>query len=121
MIIDIVTRWKHRTRFFTGPFTENDGANPDDFDLPMFAIGSLLDGYRDAAVDIFQRLKAKGVRTKLAMSPSSHTLPDEASPGPRWEWRQEVKNRFSPVRLFIFGINFNVFHCCIIVFYKAAK
>ena len=56
----------------------------------MFAIGSLLDGYRDAAVQIYEHLDSKGVPCKLAISPSTHTLPDVASPGPLWDWREEA-------------------------------
>ena len=79
--------WTNRTQFFNGPFSN---ANPDDFTLPVFVIGSLLDGYRDAPLAIYEKLKAKGVRVKLAMTPSTHTLMDYASPGPTWEWRAEV-------------------------------
>lgn len=83
--------WKDRTKFFWGPF---DAQNPDDLTLPIFAIGSLLDGYRDGAVDIYKRLKAKGVPTKLAMGPSNHSLMDYASPGPTWDWQLEVSRWF---------------------------
>jgi predicted acyl esterase len=79
--------WRNRTAFFNGPFTDG---NPDDFSLPTFAIGSLLDGYRDAAVQIYDKLRAKNVPAKLAMSPSVHTLPDQATPGPLWDWKEEA-------------------------------
>ena len=84
--------WQNRTAFFNGPFT---ASNPDDFSLPVFVIGSLLDGYRDAAVQLYERLKAKGVFCKLAISPSTHTLPDEAVPGPLWDWREEAVKWFT--------------------------
>ena len=79
--------WTDRTAFFNGPFTPT---NPDDFAMPVLVIGSLLDGYRDAPLAIYEKLKAKQVRVKLAMSPSTHTLMDYAVPGPAWEWRAEV-------------------------------
>jgi uncharacterized protein len=79
--------WTQRTAFFNGPFTRT---NPDDFAMPVFVIGSLLDGYRDAPIAIYEKLKAKNVRVKLAMTPSTHTLMDYAVPGPIWEWRGEV-------------------------------
>jgi uncharacterized protein len=79
--------WTNRTQFFNGPFS---ATNPDDFTLPVFVIGSLLDGYRDAPLAIYEKLKAKRVPVKLAMTPSTHTLMDVAVPGPVWEWRAEV-------------------------------
>lgn len=79
--------WTDRTAFFNGPFTRT---NPDDFAMPVFVIGSLLDGYRDASLAIYEKLKAKNVPVKFAMTPSTHTLMDYAVPGPVWEWRGEV-------------------------------
>lgn len=79
--------WTKRTEFFYGPFTKK---NPDDFNVPVFAIGSLLDGYRDSPIEIYNKLKAKGVPVKVAMSPSTHSLMDYAEPGPQWEWRSEA-------------------------------
>ncbi len=83
--------WTNRTLFFSGPYDDN---NPDDYSLPTFAIGSLLDGYRDAAVQIYDWLKAKKVPVKLAMSPSNHALPDQVYPGPAWDWKEEAAGWF---------------------------
>lgn len=79
--------WTDRTKFFNGPFTST---NRDNFTMPVFVIGSLLDGYRDAPLAIYEKLKAKRVPVKMAMSPSTHTLMDQTYPGPAWEWRAEV-------------------------------
>jgi len=79
--------WTNRTAFFSGPFSPS---NPDDFTMPVFVIGSLLDGYRDSAVALYEKLKAKNVSVKMAMTPSTHSLMDYVSPGPTWEWRAEV-------------------------------
>ncbi|MBM4361076.1 MAG: CocE/NonD family hydrolase, partial [Deltaproteobacteria bacterium] len=79
--------WTDRTAFFNGPFNRT---NPDDYAVPTFVIGSLLDGYRDAPLDMYEKLKAKGVPVKFAMGPSNHSLPDSVSPGPLWDWKIDV-------------------------------
>lgn len=83
--------WTDRTKFINGPFNNQ---NPNDYNLPTFVIGSLMDGYRDSTTVIYENLKNKGAPVKFAMGPSNHSLMDYASPGPNWEWRNEVSRWF---------------------------
>ena len=83
--------WTERLRFINGPFTKS---YPFSYNMPTFVIGSLLDGYRDAAVQLYQTLKTNQVCVKFAMSPGDHTIPDETYIPNLWEWREPVVEWF---------------------------
>lgn len=53
--------------------------------IPIFAVASLLDGYRDYAIDMLNHVKSPML---VAMGPQNHAWPN-AAPGPRYEWRQQ--------------------------------
>lgn len=70
-----------------GSFWEKDRSlqtNYNAIKIPVFAFASLLDGYRDYAIDIMDHVKSP---TRLAMGPQNHAWPD-SPPGPTYEWKQ---------------------------------
>lgn len=56
-------------------------------DVPAFLIGGMLDGYRDSIPRMLERAKAP---VKALIGPWNHTWPDNAEPGPAYEWRVEA-------------------------------
>jgi uncharacterized protein len=59
----------------------------DAIDIPCFLIGGLLDGYRDAIPRMLDSLHAP-VRAEIG--PWEHAWPDNGTPGPNREWREEA-------------------------------
>jgi predicted acyl esterase len=56
-------------------------------DIPVYLIGGLLDGYRDTVPRLLEKLHgpARGV-----VGPWEHDWPDNGTPGPNYEWRQDA-------------------------------
>ncbi|MDQ3825163.1 MAG: CocE/NonD family hydrolase [Actinomycetota bacterium] len=54
-------------------------------DVPVYAIGSLLDGYHDFVVHMLANVKTP---MKGEMGPWNHAWPHTGAPGPDYEWRQ---------------------------------
>jgi hypothetical protein len=55
--------------------------------IPSFLIGGQLDGYRDAVPRMLDSLHAP---VKGLIGPWNHSFPDDAVPGPGYEWREEA-------------------------------
>ncbi len=55
--------------------------------IPCFLIGGQLDGYRDAVPRMLDSVRAP---VKALMGPWKHDFPHDASPGPRYEWREQA-------------------------------
>jgi predicted acyl esterase len=55
--------------------------------VPCFLIGGQLDGYRDAVPRMLDSVRAP---VKALMGPWKHDFPHAASPGPRYEWREQA-------------------------------
>jgi putative CocE/NonD family hydrolase len=55
--------------------------------VPCFLIGGQLDGYRDAVPRMLDSVRAP---VKALMGPWKHDFPHNASPGPRYEWREQA-------------------------------
>jgi predicted acyl esterase len=53
--------------------------------IPAFLIGGQLDGYRDALPRMLDSLHAP---VKALLGPWNHSFPDDAEPGPEYEWRE---------------------------------
>ena len=72
-----------------GPFWRANAPlyRPEAIRVPVFLIGSLLDGYRDAVPRFLEGLK---VPVKAVMGPWNHSWPDDGVPGPNFEWRREA-------------------------------
>jgi len=57
--------------------------------VPIYAIGGLLDGYRDYAVGILDHVKTP---VKAEFGPWNHAWPNDGSPGPRYDnWQAAVR------------------------------
>ncbi len=56
-------------------------------EIPMYLIGGLLDGYRDSVPRMLDAAKAP---VTAVMGPWNHSFPDNAEPGPGFEWRREL-------------------------------
>lgn len=55
--------------------------------IPSFLIGGQLDGYRDAVPRMLDSLRAP---VKALLGPWNHSFPDDAVPGPGYEWREQA-------------------------------
>jgi len=55
--------------------------------IPVYLIGGLLDGYRTAMMRIFENLQ---VPIKMEMGPWDHSCPDDGTPGPNYDYLQNV-------------------------------
>ncbi len=55
--------------------------------IPAFLIGGQLDGYRDAVPRMLDSLHAP---VKALLGPWNHSFPDNAVPGPGYEWREQA-------------------------------
>lgn len=53
--------------------------------VPSFLIGGQLDGYRDAVLRMLDSVQAP---VKGLLGPWNHSFPDNAVPGPGYEWRE---------------------------------
>jgi hypothetical protein len=59
----------------------------DRIQIPCYLIGGLLDGYRDSIPRMLENMK---VPVKAEIGPWNHAWPDDGTPGPNYEWRQEA-------------------------------
>jgi putative CocE/NonD family hydrolase len=73
--------WEKKSQSFTYPLN-----------TPAFLIGGLLDGYRDTIPEILRRSHLASSKTpvKALIGPWNHSWPDNAEPGPPFEWRKEA-------------------------------
>jgi putative CocE/NonD family hydrolase len=55
--------------------------------VPSFAIGGLLDGYRDFAIDMIAHLKAP---SKAQIGPWNHAYPNDGEPGPNYDFYDDA-------------------------------
>ena len=55
--------------------------------IPAFLIGGQLDGYRDAVPRMLDSLRSP---VKALLGPWNHSFPDDAVPGPAYEWREQA-------------------------------
>ncbi len=53
--------------------------------IPIYAVGALLDGYRDSVPDMLSNMS---VPIKAEMGTQNHAFPHNGEPGPTYEWRQ---------------------------------
>ena len=74
-----------------GPFWRGPVRPLREITTPTFLIGGLLDGYRDNVPDMLTQSKAP---IKAIVGPWNHTYPNDASPGPQVEWRDQAVRWF---------------------------
>lgn len=55
--------------------------------IPVYLIGGYYDGYRDTIPRMMMRLKSP---VKALLGPWNHTYPNDATPGPEFEWRESA-------------------------------
>jgi predicted acyl esterase len=60
--------------------------NYEAIQIPIYLFGGLLDGYRDSIPRMLENMK---VPIKAELGPYNHGWPDNAVPGPSYEWRHE--------------------------------
>ena len=58
--------------------------HPERVTIPVYLIGGLLDGYRDAVLRLLASLRGP---VKAEIGPWEHDWPDTGVPGPNYEWR----------------------------------
>ncbi len=71
-----------------GDFWQKDRSLISDYsalNIPVYAVGGLLDGYRDSVPDM---LENTAVPMKAEMNTHNHAFPHNGAPGPTYEWRQ---------------------------------
>ncbi len=61
--------------------------HPEQITIPVYLIGGLLDGYRDAVPRLLESLR---VPIKAEIGPWEHDWPDNGTPGPNYEWRSRA-------------------------------
>ena len=61
--------------------------NYEAIQVPCYLLGGLLDGYRDSIPRMLENMK---VPIKAELGPYNHAWPDNAIPGPNYEWRHEL-------------------------------
>jgi len=59
----------------------------DSIQIPVYLIGGFYDGYRDNLPRMMMNLKSP---VKALLGPWNHTYPNEAEPGPEFEWRESA-------------------------------
>jgi len=72
-----------------GAFWRQESArfHPGSLRVPVYVIGGLLDGYRDSVSRLLETAKGP---VRAAVGPWGHDWPDNGTPGPNYEWRQEA-------------------------------
>ena len=70
--------WRKNRSLFT---------NYASINIPIYAIGGLLDGYRDFVPEMLTHMQ---VPIKAEMGPWNHAFPHTGLPGPNYEWRQSA-------------------------------
>jgi len=68
-----------------GVFWRDQKRNLDAIPVPVFIIGSFMDGYRDTVPRFLEHLKTP---VKAIVGPWEHHYPHDANPGPEFEWRE---------------------------------
>jgi predicted acyl esterase len=61
--------------------------HPERVTIPVYLIGGLLDGYRDAVLRLLASLPGP---VKAEIGPWEHDWPDHGFPGPNYEWRSRA-------------------------------
>ncbi len=76
-----------------GPFWRSHSLRwqEEKIQVPVYLIGGLLDGYRDTVPRLLENLR---VPVKGVVGPYEHDFPDNAEPGPTYEWRHEAVRWF---------------------------
>jgi uncharacterized protein len=59
----------------------------DSIQIPVYLIGGFYDGYRDNLPRMMTHLKSP---VKALLGPWNHTYPNDAEPGPEFEWRESA-------------------------------
>lgn len=59
----------------------------DSIQIPVYLIGGFYDGYRDNLPRMMMHLKSP---VKALLGPWNHTYPNDAEPGPEFEWRESA-------------------------------
>ncbi|MGH9649114.1 MAG: CocE/NonD family hydrolase, partial [Terriglobales bacterium] len=77
-----------------GPFWRSHSLRwqPEKIQVPVYLIGGQLDGYRDTPLRLLENLRSP---VKAVMGPYQHDWPDNAEPGPTYEWRHEAVRWFN--------------------------
>jgi hypothetical protein len=72
-----------------GPFWRNHSLRwqYEKINIPVYAIGGLLDGYRSTVPRLLEHLRG---RVRAEIGPWNHSWPDTGIPGPNYEWRREA-------------------------------
>ena len=80
------TYLRHQT---DGPFWRQNALRYDygKLRVPVYAIGGLLDGYRDW---VLRLLESASVPVKAEIGPWDHAWPNDGAPGPNYEWGVEA-------------------------------
>jgi len=66
--------------------------HPETITVPVFLVGGLLDGYRDAVPRMLESVRAPA---HALIGPWYHAFPDEGVPGPVVEWRPDAVRWFN--------------------------
>jgi predicted acyl esterase len=66
--------------------------HPETITIPVFLVGGLLDGYRDAVPRMLESVRAP---VHAIIGPWYHAFPDEGVPGPVIEWRPDAVRWFN--------------------------
>ncbi|HEX3528222.1 MAG TPA: CocE/NonD family hydrolase [Thermoanaerobaculia bacterium] len=82
----LFTYLRHQT---DGAFWRHESArfHPGALQVPVYVIGGLLDGYRDSVPRLLAAAKGP---VRAAVGPWGHDWPDNGTPGPNYEWREEA-------------------------------
>jgi hypothetical protein len=59
----------------------------DSIQIPVYLIGGFYDGYRDNLPHMMMHVKSP---VKALLGPWNHTYPNDATPGPEFEWRESA-------------------------------
>jgi uncharacterized protein len=59
----------------------------DSIQIPVYLIGGFYDGYRDSLPRMMLHLQSP---VKALLGPWNHTYPNDATPGPEFEWRESA-------------------------------
>lgn len=72
-----------------GPFWRRESLRwqYERINIPVYAIGGLLDGYRSTVPRLLENLR---VPVRAEIGPWNHAWPDTGVPGPNYEWRHEA-------------------------------
>ena len=77
-------RHQRNSTFWLEPFRQ---PVYDSIQIPVYLIGGYYDGYRDTIPRMLVQLKSP---VKALLGPWNHTYPNDATPGPEFEWRESA-------------------------------